>query len=165
MKQLFDQRRPHIAICVWIYDPAVPTWARMTRNEKLLPLPRTSLHYAAFWGLHSVVEFLIVEHSQDVCSRDSTDSETPLHLASQNGHVEAACKLLELGADMTARNNYGETPLHIASQMGQIDIIHMLIERGADVTAQKNNGWTPLHGALDGRHQSVAMLLLERGAD
>jgi hypothetical protein len=26
MKQLFDPSKPHLSICVWIYDPAVPTW-------------------------------------------------------------------------------------------------------------------------------------------
>src|SRR6266852_3843100 len=37
MKQLFDPRKPHLAICVWIYDPAVLTWRR---NETPLPLPQ-----------------------------------------------------------------------------------------------------------------------------
>jgi hypothetical protein len=148
MKQLFDPSKPHLAICVWIYDPAAPTWARMRRNETPLPLPQTSLHYAACWGVHLAVEFLIIEHSQDVRSRDPADHETPLHLASQNGHVKASCKLLECGADLTARNSYGSTPLHLASRMGQVDVARMLIERGADVTAYDNDGWTPLHLTL-----------------
>jgi hypothetical protein len=44
MEQLFDPRRPHLAICVWIYDPEVPRWQRKTGNETPLPLPQTSLH-------------------------------------------------------------------------------------------------------------------------
>jgi ankyrin repeat protein len=76
-----------------------------------------------------------------VCSQDSTDNATPLHLASQNGHaVKAACKLIESGADVTAPNNGGETPLHLALQEGQVDVAHLLIGRGADVTAQNNKG-------------------------
>ena len=43
MKQLFDPSKPHLAICVWIYDPAVQ---RRQRNKTPLPLPQTSLHYA-----------------------------------------------------------------------------------------------------------------------
>ena len=73
MKQLFDPSKPHLAICVWIYDP-VSTRRLMTRNITPLPLPQTPLHCAAFWGLHRIVEFLIIEHSQDVCSRDSADN-------------------------------------------------------------------------------------------
>ena len=107
----------------------------MKQKEMLLPLPQTSLHYAASWGLHPVVEFLVIEYSQDVCSQDSTNSETPLHLASQNGHLKAACKLIDHGADITAQNSNGDTPLHRASYMGQVDVTRMLLEHGADVTA------------------------------
>jgi hypothetical protein len=78
----------------------------------------TPLHYAALWGLHSIVEFLIIEHSQDVHSRGFTDNATPLHLASKNGHVKVARMLIEHGADVTAQNKDGETPLHLASQEG-----------------------------------------------
>jgi ankyrin repeat protein len=165
MKQLFDPSNPHLAICVWIYDPAIPTWGRMTRNETPLPLPRTSLHYAAFWGFHSVVEFLIIENSQDVCSRDSTDNATPLHLASRNGHVKAACKLIERGADARAQDNKGETPFHLVLKNGQVDFARMLIEHGADLSAQNNEGETPLHLALEMGQVVVARMLIERGAD
>jgi ankyrin repeat protein len=165
MKQLFDPSKPHLTICVWICDPAVPIWSQMTRNKTPLPLPQTSLHYAAYWGLHPVFEFLIIEHSQDVCSRDSTDNSTPLHLASRNGHMKAASKLIERGADLTAQNNYGETPLHVASQMGQVVVARMLIERGADLTAQNHYGQTPLHLALQKGQVDVARMLIERGAD
>ena len=147
MKHLFDPSKPHLAICVWIYDP-ISKWKQMMRFNTPQPLPGTSLHYAASWGLHSVIEFLIIERLQDVCSRDSTDNATPLHFASHNGHAKASRKLIECGADVTARNSYGLTPLHLASRMGQVDVARMLIERGADVTAQDNEGRTPLHFTL-----------------
>ena len=165
VKQLFDPSKPHLMICVWIYGPAVPTRQQMTRNKTPLPLPQTSLHYAASWGLHPVVDFLVIERSQDVCSRDPTDNATPLHLASRNGHVEAACKLIERGGDLTAQNNDGETPLHLASKEGEVDIARILIERGADVAAQSNYGWTPLHLASKEGEVEVARVLIERGAD
>ena len=165
MKRLFDPRKPHLLICVWICDPAVPNWTRIARKETPLPLPQTSMHYAASWGLHPVVEFLIIEHSQDVCSRDSTDNATPLHLASRNGHVKAACKLIEHGADAAAQDKAGEAPLHLASRRGEVDVACMLIERGADPTAQNNKGETPLHLALQSRQVDVARMLVERGAD
>jgi hypothetical protein len=98
MKQLFDPSKPHLAICVWICDPEDPTRKPMRQYETPLPPPQTSLHYAASLGLHPVVEFLIIEHSQDVCSRDSPDGATPLHLASRKGHVKVARKLIECTA-------------------------------------------------------------------
>jgi ankyrin repeat protein len=79
-----------------------------------------------FFGLHPIVEYLIIGHSQDVCSRDSTGNATPLHLASRNGHAKAACKLIEHGADLTAQKNDGWTPLHLASKWGQVDVARML---------------------------------------
>jgi ankyrin repeat protein len=165
MKQLFDPSKPHLAICVWIYDPAVPTWKRLTRNKTPLPPPRSSLHHAAFWGLHPVVEFLIIEHSQDVCSRDSTDNSAPLHLASRNGYVETVYKLIEHSADPTAQNKDGETPLHLALEEGEVEVARMLIERGADPTAKNNYGETPLHLASQMGQVYITRMLIERGAD
>jgi ankyrin repeat protein len=165
MKQLFDPSKPHLAICVWIDDPAVPLWRRMIRKETPLPLRQTSLHYAASWGLQPVVEFLIIRHSQDVCSRDHPDNATPLHLASRRGHVEVACKLIERGADATAQTKHGQTPLHLALHWGQVYVVRMLIECGANVTAQDNLGWTPLHFASQVGEVDVARMLIECGAD
>ena len=166
IKRLLDPSKPHLAICIWIYDPGVPRWKQNTRNETPLPLPRTSLHYAASWGLHPVVvESLIIEHSQDVCSRDSTDNATPLHLASLNGHLKAVCKLIECGADATAQNNDGETSLHLALRWGRVDVARMLIARCADLSTQNNDGETPLHLALRKNQEGVARVLIERGAD
>ena len=165
VKRLFDPGKPHLAICIWIYDPTVPTWGRMTRNETPLSLPKPSLHYAASWGLHFAVEFLIIEHSQDVCSRDSIDNASPLHLASRNGHMDVACKLIERGADATAQDKHGDTPLHIALREKQVDVAHMLIQRGTDAAAQNKRGDTPLHIALQEKQVAVAHMLIERGAD
>jgi ankyrin repeat protein len=171
MRQLFDPTKPHLTICVWICDPAIPRPKRTKRNKTPLPLPRTSLHYAASWGLHSVVEFLITEHSQDVCSQDPTDNATPLHLASQNGHVNAACKLIERGADPTAQNYFEETPLHLALHWGHVDVARMLIECSTDLPAENAEGETPLHLALRWGVSSqkggvdIARMLIERGVD
>src|SRR5258708_7924305 len=164
MKQLFDPSKPHLTVCVWICDPAVPRWKR--REEKRpLGLCQTFLHYAASWGLHSIVEWLIIELSQNVCSQCSTNNATPLHLASNNGHMRATCKLIECGADVTARNKDGETALHLASQQGYVDLARMLIERGADVTAQTKDGQTARHHASQQGHVDIACMLIERGAD
>ena len=163
MKQLFDPNKLHLATCVWIYDPTVPTSKR--RNETPLPLPQTTLHYAAFWGLHPIVDFLITKHSQDVCSRDSTDNATPLHLASEIGRIDTARMLIERGADLAAQNKDGETPLHLAVRKGEVDVARMLFECGADITARNKDGETPLHLASQKGEEEIARMLIERGAD
>ena len=162
MKQLFDPTKSHFAIWVWIHDPENFVWAL---NLRPMPPDGTPLHYAALWGLHSIVEFLIIEHSQDVHTRRSADNETPLHLASKRGHVKSVSLLIQHGADMSAQNQSGMTPLHLASREGQVEVTRMLIERGADVTAQNNDEETPLHLASSHGQLEVIDMLIEHGAD
>jgi ankyrin repeat protein len=165
MKQLFDPSKSHLAVWTWIHDTDVPPWEQNPRTERPAPLRGTPLHYAALWGLLSMVEFLVVEHALDVHSQDFTDDSTPLHLASEMGHVKVSRFLLERGADVTAQNEYGSTPLHLASLEGQVEVACMLIERGADLTALNEYGSTPLHLASERGHAEVAIVLIERGAD
>ena len=165
MKQLFDPNEPHLAVCVSIHDPGLHPFERNRRAERPIPPLGTSLHYAALWGFDFIVEFLIIERSQDVHSRRFPNNATPLHLASKYGHVNAARMLIEHGADVAAQNKDGETPLHLASQEGQVEVTDMLTERGANVMAQNNHGLTPLHLASVLGQVQVALKLIERGAD
>ncbi len=164
MKELFDPSKQHLAVWVWIYDP-VQLWGLYLRTETPLSPLRTPLHYAAVCGLHSIVTFLVIEHSQDVDSRCDDTRSAPLHLACREGHVEVTRVLVEHGADATAQDNYGWTPLHQASQSGNVEIAWFLIEHGADVTAQDNYGSTPLHSASGWGNVDVAQFLVEHGAD
>ena len=163
MKQLFDWRRPHLAIWLWVSDPTVPPWRLNRKSEKSPLTPHGNpLHYASFCGLHDIVEVLAIEHPQDVNSRSFLGEETPLHLTSQ---VDVARLLIEHGADATAQGNFGMTPLHRASERGDVDVARLLIEHGAEATAQSMDGTTPLHQASFEGHVDVARLLIEHGAD
>src|SRR5947208_9490696 len=33
MSQMFDRKKPHLAVWLWIYDPTIPSWKRR-RNER-----------------------------------------------------------------------------------------------------------------------------------
>jgi ankyrin repeat protein len=165
IKQLFDPRNPHLTVCIWIHNPELPRVVRHDRDERPSPIRRSPLHYAASWGLHSIVHFLVIELSQDVRSPSFTNRATPLHLASKNGHKQVVCFLLERGADVSAKESDGNTPLHLASQAGHVEVAHMLIERGAYVSARDWDGNTPLHLALRRGQVEVAYMLIERGAD
>ena len=164
MKQLFDPSKPHLMVCIWIHDPERPWLKGNDRDERPSATPRSALHYAASWGLLSIVHFL-VELSQDVYSRRDPYGATPLHLASQNGHKEVAYFLLERGADVSAQSNNRETPLHRASQRGHAEVVDMLIEHGANLSAQDQYKETPLHQASYWGHAEVARMFIERSAD
>lgn len=163
MKLLFDPRKPHLAISVWLHNPLGPL--RSFRDKTRSPMKETALHYATFHGFLAVVKFLVVEHSQGVCARGYSEGMTSLHLASREGHIEIARFLVECGADARAPDDYWRTPLHLASERGHLEVARFLIERGADARALAINRMTPLHLASRQGHLEVARLLVECGAD
>src|SRR6267142_1471294 len=165
MKQLFDCRKHHLTVWLWIYDPTVPSFQRDKLAKVPLPPRGTPLHYAAFCGLHHVVETLAIENSQDVNSRSFDNESTPLHLASREGHEDVARILFEHGADTEAQAKDGETPLHLASQGNHAELAQLLLGHQADVAAQTKDGETPLHLASQQNHVELARLLLKHSAD
>ena len=163
-KRLFDPGRSHLSVWTWIYDIE-----RFGRPYGLPERPEkaraTSLHYAAFCGMHDIAEFLIVEHSQDVNARGFNDKETPLHVALRRQHADIAQLLLAHGADAKAQDNEIVTPLHLASEGGFLEVVLVLLEHGADAKAHNKRGCCPLERASEGGHVEVAQVLLEHGAD
>ena len=73
-------------------------------------------------------------------------TRTPLHWASQHGHVEVVQTLIDNGANVNARDVFGRTPLHLA--VGHPAIIALLLEAGANVDARDSLSNTPLHRAV-----------------
>jgi len=74
-----------------------------------------------------------------------------------------AGKLLEVGADVAAKDDAGRTALHFAAQDGRVEVARRLLDAGADVAAKDNAGHTPEDLARSGRyHQVYAGLLRER---
>ncbi len=166
MKRLFDPSKSHLSVWVWIYDPEDSTpWRRLMGSERPSQAIATPLHYAAFYGMHDIATFLIVEHSQDVNARGFDYGETPLHVSSRHGDVQISLVLLRHGADIEARDDYNSTPLGKVAQGGHVELAHVLLEYGADVNAQDDEGRTPLYLALKAGHLAVAQVLLEYGAD
>ena len=91
IKRLFDPSRSHLSVWTCIYDPDRPD-LRHVRSERPKMARATPLHYAALCGMHGVVKFLIVEHSQDVNARGFGNEETPLHAASRGGHADISVR-------------------------------------------------------------------------
>ena len=110
-KQLFDRRKPHLAVWLWIHDPSIPHWRRDKLAEAPSPPVGTPLHYAAFCGLRDVVEILATKHPQDVNSPNFDDESMPLHLASKEGHEEIVCRSLLSSEVAPAFKNFEEADL------------------------------------------------------
>jgi hypothetical protein len=162
-KRLFDPNNRHLSVWVWIYDPE-----RSDEDDSLQPPSRaraTPLHYATFCGLHEVVKFLIAEHSQDVNAKGFYRDETPLIVASREGHSEVAQLLLEHGASTEIRDMTGWSPLEQASTEGYVELINILLEHGAELNTLDDGNMTPLGFASSTGRLAAVRVLLEHGAD
>ncbi|XWS36241.1 hypothetical protein CRYUN_Cryun20dG0068600 [Craigia yunnanensis] len=141
---------------------------------------KTPIHIAASYGYTEVIRFcLSVGGNPEVLDINRC---SPLHLAAQEGHLDAVECLL--GASSYAKyalNKQGKTAFALAVENGHsnlYDLLHLgdalnraaridnvngikscLVE-GANVNGKDQNGWTPLHrAAFKGRTESVKVLL------
>lgn len=101
----------------------------------------------------------------DVNAKEDAELRTALHLAARENYTLIAVILLERGADIEAKTNYGRTPLHEAVYYGSTDVCELLLEYGADINAKDKKGFTPLHLAVGDGRDWLVELLLEHGAD
>ena len=92
-------------------------------------------------------------------------NEEKLFDAVKSGDLTEVERLLNEGADVGARDQFGNTPLHVACYHGHTDIVRLLLERGADVGARDQFGDTPLHLACEWCAYNTIEILIERGAD
>ncbi|XP_063241973.1 receptor-interacting serine/threonine-protein kinase 4-like [Bacillus rossius redtenbacheri] len=93
------------------------------------------------------------------------DGDTILHGAAEGGCMALVTRLLDLGADLNARDNGGATPLVVAARYGRLEVVRLLSERGADLDCADGHGSTGLHVAAEGGHLGVVRYLVEAGAD
>lgn len=88
-----------------------------------------------------------------------------LIIATKNGNYETTVALIEAGADVNAKDNYGKTPLLWAAISGSLELAQVLISAGADVHARDFHNMTPLHWASYNGHLNVVQVLISSGAD
>jgi ankyrin repeat protein len=100
--------------------------------------------------------------------------DTALHVAAAAHRPAIASLLLNLGADVGARNRRGTTALHHAAAgapesprydpEAQVETLGVLLAAGADPEAVNKDGATPLHRAIRSRCSVAVATLLEAGA-
>jgi ankyrin repeat protein len=86
---------------------------------------------------------------------------SPLHEAARKGDVPEATKLLEAGADLTARDEHlRSTPLAWAAKFGQLEMVEFLLRHGAPKCLPDDPEWaTPRAWATRRGHDEIAKLL------
>lgn len=73
--------------------------------------------------------------------------------------------LLEHGANINSRNNFGETPLYCAVKSKSDRLVLFLLKKGAAVNENRNDGRTVLHAAVETEDINLVHMLLEHQAD
>jgi hypothetical protein len=169
LKHLFDPDRPHLRACIWVHNMEDKYIGGLESHyndtEQPPPLAATPLYYAVFCGFNELEKWLITTHAEDVNAK-CYDDRTPLHVASQEGHVDAVHVLLDHGAHVNPQDRDEWIPLHFASWEGHPKVVQLLVEHGATLNAEDTlNGHTPIFLASRAGHIEVTRLLLSHGAE
>jgi ankyrin repeat protein len=131
--------------------------------------------------LESVRRLLAVDGAP--ATRADAHGKTALHLAAEHDHPAVVAALLDAGADLEARTDWGMTALQWAGVLGSVAAGAVLIERGAkldlataaglgrldlvpaQLAAQPDEVSAAFQLACRNGHVQVARHLLELGAD
>ena len=131
----------------------------------LTRLSRTSLLLqSASAGRLRILEHLLDERDdfeEDVRTVRDLEQNSMLHLAVENGQIEAVRMLLSRGPVVGSglRNQELQTPLHVACAVERDDVVRLLISAGADPNARDVRGRTPLYICCSGRPRTLRAML------
>eukprot|EP00730_Choanoeca_flexa_P008858 TRINITY_DN12551_c0_g1_i5.p1 TRINITY_DN12551_c0_g1~~TRINITY_DN12551_c0_g1_i5.p1 ORF type:complete len:294 (+),score=69.91 TRINITY_DN12551_c0_g1_i5:161-1042(+) len=104
------------------------------------------------------------DEEQFVAVNSSPDDgkKTLLHWAAMQCHVDVACFLLSMGADIDAEDANAHTPLHRACINGHTAIVELLLNMGANTRALALSAKLALHLACQHGHLALASLLIHK---
>ena len=122
----------------------------------------TALHLASFWN-HPKTCVALLDSGMGIHHKTGDYGQSPLHIASETGHLAVIDVLIEYGANINATDNSGSTPLHEALNA---DTLKLLLKYGADPNVQEQNrGNTKLMWCCIAKDMASITALIENGAN
>jgi uncharacterized protein len=119
----------------------------------------TALHFACFFGQPGAARLLIEKGASVDAVTSNPMKLMPLHSAASARNLEAVRLLLEHGAPVNARQQWGWIPIHAAAQNGDRAMVEMMLKHGADPKLANDEGKTPAAVAREKGHADIAALL------
>ncbi|XP_071845222.1 uncharacterized protein [Apostichopus japonicus] len=104
------------------------------------------------------------EYSHFETRTNPEGKKTALHLAAEQGHMEALEYLIKAKCNKNAVTGDGSTAVHLAAGSGRREIVLKLLEKKMDINAKNKEGKTPLHIAAEAGQASMVELLLANEA-
>lgn len=128
--------------------------------------PRQNIRHKEIFFLllkHTRIKSTLVE-SMKLVKAEMRDKNTSLLKAARLGQKYTVEFLIDNGAEVSSKDNFGDTPLHRAAIGGHRSVVELLIARGADVNAKNKRGRSVLRGAEIGGKSDTIELLRKHGA-
>jgi len=101
----------------------------------------------------------------DINSKLKADGSTALMIAAAAGQNEVIRFLIEKGAAVNAKKDFGYTALMSSIINNETETASLLIEKGAEVNALTKINETPMSLAIEKCNTPLLSLLIEKGAD
>ncbi|KAF7690639.1 nuclear factor of kappa light polypeptide gene enhancer in B-cells inhibitor, alpha a [Silurus meridionalis] len=128
----------------------------------------TALHIACRRGslsCFSVLTQISTSHLRSILSTHNYSGHTCLHIASICGFLSLVERIVQLGADINAKEQCsGRTCLHLAVDLQNLDLVQLLIAMGADVNSVTYGGHVPYHLTFGRQNVEIRQQLFNRTA-
>jgi len=109
----------------------------------------------------------LIKKGANIETKDVDYGRTPLMIAAENGKTEAMSILLDMGANINARDDYGYTALTNAIMAQEMESIKLLIREKADIETKIKEDFsrTPLMIATEHERTDIIQILIEAKAN
>ncbi|KAL2193356.1 ankyrin repeat-containing domain protein, partial [Corynascus similis CBS 632.67] len=122
----------------------------------------TTMMFAIWHNDFSLIDPLLTE-GVDIHARDKCLGQTALSFAAKNNQADSARFLLQLGAELDAKDDYGDSPLFLSVHGKCPDSTRVLVEAGANIGLRNKCGQTILHYAAKFGTETTMRFLESRG--
>ncbi|MBR5160643.1 MAG: ankyrin repeat domain-containing protein, partial [Thermoguttaceae bacterium] len=119
------------------------------------------------FGIEDIVRFeqMFQTGEFDFHYRNESNKCSVIHYAAGLGNLNRVKLLVEKGADVNEKNDYGSTVLHYAAVSGKLKLVQYLVKKGADVNAKDNENMTAFDLAAARNKMDIVQWFIENGAD